>query len=177
MELKTIRLADYQPYPKNPNLHPDHQVQELQRSLDRFGQVKNVVVWRGYLLAGHGLCDAARRRGDTELQAVDVSHWTQEEAEAFLVADNRLAEMAITDEAALLGILQAASDPTSIPGFDDDYCAQLIARLATPDLDFPEYDEDIAEEVEYLVCPNCGHRWLPRHPERGLATAPRPAQP
>ncbi len=161
MKLKTINLDDFKPYPTNPNLHPDHQVKELQKSLDRFGQVKNVVVWHDYLIAGHGIAEAARQQGITELQAVDVSHWTQEEAEAFMVADNRLAEMAITDEDALLNILQASSDPTSIPGFDDDYYAQLIARLSLTDVNFSEYDESIAEEVEYLVCPKCGYRWLP----------------
>lgn len=161
MKLKTIKLTDYQPYPKNPNLHPDYQVKELQRSLEKFGQVKNVVVWRGYLIAGHGIAEAARRQGITELQAVDVSHWTQEQAEAFLVADNRLSEMAITDEDALLSILQASSDPTDIPGFDDDYYAQLIARLSLADVNFPEFDEAVAQEVNYLVCPKCGHRWLP----------------
>ena len=157
MELKTIRLADYQPYPKNPNLHPDHQIQELVRSLGIFGQVKNIVVWQGYLLAGHGVVEAARQRGDTELQAVDVSHWTQEQAEAFLVADNRLAELAIMDEDGLLAVLQSASDPTAIPGIDEDYYAQLIARLSLPDVDFPEFDENV--EVEYLECPKCGYKW------------------
>ena len=159
MELKTIKLADYQPYPTNPNLHPNRQVKALQQSLDRFGQVKNVVVWQGCLIAGHGIAEAARQRGDIELKAVDVSHWTQEQAEAFMVADNRLSEMAITDEDALLNVLQASSDPASIPGFDDDHYAQLIARLAMPDAAFPEYDENL--EVEYLVCPKCGHKWLP----------------
>jgi len=27
------------------------------------------------------------------------------------------------------------------------------------DIEFPEYDESIADEVEYLECPECGHKW------------------
>ena len=26
-------------------------------------------------------------------------------------------------------------------------------------IDFKEYDEDIENEVEYLTCPECGHKW------------------
>lgn len=27
------------------------------------------------------------------------------------------------------------------------------------DIDFPEYDESIADEVEWIECPECGHKW------------------
>ena len=27
------------------------------------------------------------------------------------------------------------------------------------DVEFKEYDESIADEVEYLTCPECGHKW------------------
>ena len=33
-----------------------------------------------------------------------------------------------------------------------------LVGWAVPD-EFPEYDESVADEVEYLECPECGHKW------------------
>lgn len=52
---QTIRLAEYQGHERNYNRHPDGQVKRLMASLRQFGQVRSVVVWRGRLLAGHGV--------------------------------------------------------------------------------------------------------------------------
>lgn len=42
---------------------------------------------------------------------------------------------------------------------------QMLAELAQtagvvpPDVEFKEYDESVADEVEYITCPECGHKW------------------
>ena len=51
----TVRLSDYKPHPRNYNRHPDSQIQRIAKSLDKFGQVRSIVVWRDYVLAGHGV--------------------------------------------------------------------------------------------------------------------------
>ena len=30
---------------------------------------------------------------------------------------------------------------------------------AAPDIEFKEYDESTADDVQYCECPNCGHRF------------------
>ena len=50
-----IRLADYAPHPRNYNQHPPEQIEKLAASLRAFGQVRSVVVWRRWFLAGTGL--------------------------------------------------------------------------------------------------------------------------
>lgn len=125
MDLITINLDDYQPHPQNPNGHPDKQLGELERSLDDFGQFKNVVIWRGYYLAGHGLVEAARRKGLTTLEAVDMSHLSEDKALALMVADNRLPELAVMDDGGLAEILKIFDEPLDIPGIDDDFLKNL----------------------------------------------------
>lgn len=125
MKLKTIKLSDYKDHPKNPNTHPDGQVGELVSSLDQFSQVKNIVIWKGFYLAGHGMARAAREKGLKTLKAVDVSDWTESKAVAFMVADNRLPELSIMDDGALKDILDGFEDPLSIPGVDDDFFEAL----------------------------------------------------
>lgn len=55
-----VRIADYQPHPRNYNGHPARQIEAIAASLRKFGQPRPVAVWRGYYLAGHGVVAAAR---------------------------------------------------------------------------------------------------------------------
>lgn len=95
MNLKTVTIADLKPHPKNPNTHPGKQIDALGESLDEFDQVKNVVIWNGTILAGHALVTAAIKSGRLTLEAVDVSHWDEAKATAFMLADIRLPDNGI----------------------------------------------------------------------------------
>ena len=80
MNLKTVTIADLKPHPDNPNTHPTKQIDALGDSLDEFDQVKNVVTWRGLMLACHAVREAAIKSGRLTLDAVDVSHWDEAKA-------------------------------------------------------------------------------------------------
>ena len=56
-------LAALKPHPQNYNRHSEAQIKRLMESLDRFGQPKEIVIWNGLIIAGHGLVEAARRLG------------------------------------------------------------------------------------------------------------------
>lgn len=159
MKLVTIKLDKYKPHPKNPNTHPDTQLVELGRSLEQYGQFKNVVVWNGYYLAGHGLVEAAKRNGLNELEAVDVSHLSEQHAVSLMVADNRLPELSIIDDDVLAEVFAYLDDPLDVPGIDDTY----LDALLEPEMPTVVEDEppvDMAEELaeEYNVKP--GQLWL-----------------
>lgn len=154
MNLKTVTIADLKPHPDNPNTHPAKQVDALAESLDEFTQVKNVVIWRGMMLAGHALREAALKSGRLTLDAVDVSHWPEEKATAFMLADIRLPDMAIIDESVMAETLRAIEQPLDIPGFDEDFLDLLQLNIT-----FPEYDEKVEDEVKYIECPHCGERF------------------
>ncbi len=146
MKTKTITLTDYKPYPTNPNTHNDYQIGELAKSLDQFEQVKNVVVWKDFFIAGHGLRQAAMASGLTELEAVDVSHWDREKAEKFMIADNRLPELAAIDFETMGLVLDGFDDPMDIPGIDEEWL-----ELNLPDLlggDDNGQGEDTEPEID-----------------------------
>jgi hypothetical protein len=123
MNLKTVTIANLKPHPQNPNTHPAKQISALGDSLDEFDQVKNVVIWNRTILAGHGVIEAAIKSGRLTLDAVDVSHWPEDKATAFMLADIRTPGMAIVDEGALVEALRAIDAPLDIPGFDEDFLA------------------------------------------------------
>jgi hypothetical protein len=160
MNLKTVTVKDLKPHPDNPNTHPEKQIDALGGSLDEFDQVKNVVIWNGTILAGHALVTAAMKTGRLTLEAVDVSHWPEDKATAFMLADIRLPDMAIVDEAAMAEALRAIDAPLDIPGFDEDFLKTIrFDENWRNDVDFQEYDESVEGEVKYIECPHCGEKF------------------
>lgn len=158
-----IDIADYKPHPRNYNEHPDPQVGEIAESLRVFGQVKPVVVWREWYIAGHGVVLGAQRLGWAQLKAERLpADWPEYKALAYLAADNELARGA---SANLLGLAQLAQEIRQedealarLAAGGEDGLRRLAELVAGPDApeDFPEYDDDI--ETQYC-CPKCGYEW------------------
>lgn len=125
MKLKTVNISDLKPHKSNPNTHPIEQLNELQNSLEQFDQVKNIVVWQDKVIAGCGLLEAAKKQGRSQIEVQDVSDWPEEKAIKFMIADNRLAEIAIMDDDILAGLLKDLGDPLDVPGIDEAFLDEL----------------------------------------------------
>lgn len=116
-----IALADFQAHPRNYNEHPEAQIAELAESLKLFGQPKPVVVWKGYIVAGHGVFLAAQRLKWAELDARRLPDgWPEYKVTAYLAADNELARGASPN---LLGLAQLAQEIRQ----EDEAMARLAA--------------------------------------------------
>jgi len=126
MKIQTVDILSLKPHPKNPNRHPQEQLDELQKSLDQFDQVKNIVVWKKQVIAGNGLLVAAIKQGRKQIEIHDVSDWPEERALKFMIADNRLPELGIMDDDMLAEMLRELKDPLDIPGIDEDFMDSLI---------------------------------------------------
>jgi len=125
MKIKTVKISSLKQHPKNCNQHPKEQLQEPQNSLDQFDQVKNIVVWKNKVIAGCGLLEAIKLQNREEIEVVDVSDWDEKKAISFMVADNRLAELAVMDDDLLADLLKDFDDPLDIPGIDEEYIDSL----------------------------------------------------
>lgn len=156
MKLKTTKISDLTPHSKNANRHPEEQLTELESSLEQFEQVKNIVAWNGKVIAGCGLLEAAKRQGKDVIEVQDVSHWPEKKALAYMIADNRLPELAIMDDDLLSGLLSDFDEPLDIPGVDENFLDEL---------DFGDDNEggntdpdSVPEVVEPVV--KSGELWL-----------------
>ena len=122
-------IAALTPHPRNYRRHPEHQLAILRESLRVHGQQKPVVITPdGTILAGHGLVEAARAEGWTEIacHVYDGSY-----PEAFLAIDNRSGDLAEDDEEALSQLLRDldAQDQLSAAGWESDDLNDLLLRL------------------------------------------------
>jgi hypothetical protein len=96
------------PHPRNPNRHPAEQIALLAKNIRALGWRHPVIVSRlsGYIVAGHARIEAARL---LNINAVPVDYQpfaNTEEETAYLIADNRIAELAERDNAVLKDLLQ-----------------------------------------------------------------------
>mgnify|MGYP002622116113 CR=1 FL=1 len=109
--LERAPLAALKPYPSNARTHSKRQIEQIARSIERFGFVNPVLVSDDLeIVAGHGRVAAAKQLGLTEAPIVKLSHLSAAERRAYVIADNRLAELAGWDRDTLAIELQALTE-------------------------------------------------------------------
>ena len=90
MEIKTVKISELRPHPKNPRVHPDSAIEKLERSIKEFGWTNPILVSAdGYVIAGHARLKAAEKAGISEVPVIYLP-LEGAKAEAYLIADNRL---------------------------------------------------------------------------------------
>jgi DNA modification methylase len=96
--------------PNNPRVHSPKQLAQIARSIETFGfNVPVLIDAEDRVVAGHGRILASRRLGLHQVPVIRLEHLSEEQARAFLIADNRLAENATWDEQLLAEQLRALS--------------------------------------------------------------------
>src|SRR5262249_4377081 len=86
--------ASLSPAPRNARQHSRRQVSQLCASIRQFAFLVPILVdQRCSVLAGHGRLAAAHKLGLNQLPVGRIAHLTAEQKRAYLLADNRLAEL------------------------------------------------------------------------------------
>ena len=90
------------PDPRNARIHSARQVARIADSIAAFGFNAPILIdGKGGVLAGHGRLLAARRLGLREVPTITLDHLSEAQARAFMLADNRLGELASWDDGRL----------------------------------------------------------------------------
>ena len=116
-------------YPKNSRTHSADQVAAVARSIRAYGFTNPILVHGTTIIAGHGRMMAARQIGLATVPAIRLDHLTEAEARAYVIADNRLAELAGWDEAILaeeLRALQGEGFDLSLTGWEGKELDELL---------------------------------------------------
>lgn len=103
------------PYDRNARTHSPEQVAKIAASLAEFGFVNPVLVDSADgIIAGHGRMMAARSLGLTDVPVIVLDHLTDAQRRAYILADNKLAELAGWD----VELLSAELLALDTDGFD-----------------------------------------------------------
>lgn len=108
--MEKIEISKLVPYARNSRVHDPKQVRAIARSIKAFGFNNPVLIDEGnVVIAGHGRLEAAKQLGLKEVPVVRLTHLSEREKKAYVIADNRLAERASWDEKLLKLELQELS--------------------------------------------------------------------
>jgi len=175
--LKDGHLHDFRPAKANPNSHTQRGLDMLANAVSEDGWVAPLTVAAdGESLDGAARLEvAADKFGDDVLVIehdgarpvvmvrTDIPNAETEVAKRIIYRANRIAEVDLSwDGQQIAADLEAGLDLE--PLFKGDEIAAILEEAADgmmgEDLpEFPEYDESIADTVEYITCEKCGHRW------------------
>ncbi|MDX8354523.1 DNA methyltransferase [Cognatiyoonia sp. IB215182] len=109
--LRYVHPASLTPYGNNARTHSEAQIKQIEESIKRFGFTNPVLVSDdGEIIAGHGRVRAASALGLSEVPTLALSHLTEAERRAYVIADNKLAENAGWDAEILSIELQALNE-------------------------------------------------------------------
>jgi ParB-like chromosome segregation protein Spo0J len=104
------RTEVLRPHSANLRSHSPKQIHELARSIATFGFNAPILVDPTLrIIAGHGRLLAARDLGWLEVPTILLAHLSEAKARAFMIADNRLAEGAVWNNALMLEQLRELS--------------------------------------------------------------------
>lgn len=85
-------VASLRPYSRNARTHSKKQVKQIAASLERFGFTNPVLISDdGEIVAGHGRVEAAKLLKWKTVPTITLSHLSETERRAYVLADNKLA--------------------------------------------------------------------------------------
>jgi ParB-like chromosome segregation protein Spo0J len=152
-------VEDLLAHPRNARLHPKSQQDALRGLLTEVGVVQNVLVNKRtqHVIDGHLRISLALRDGQP---TVPVTWVDLDEQEEFLILASldAVGAAAAYDREKLDDLLHEVSTGSADVQTLLDNLAQHVGVIP-PNVDFKEFDESIADTVEYCECPSCGHKW------------------
>jgi DNA modification methylase len=111
MKNEDLLIRDLRPYPSNARTHSKRQIRQIARSIQRFGFCNPVLIDdNNQIIAGHGRVEAAKLLGMESVPTRRLSHLSEADKRAYILADNQLAAKAGWDKELLAIELQGLID-------------------------------------------------------------------
>lgn len=158
LKIEKVKCDSLEVDPKNARKHSERNINVIASSLESFGQRRPLVVWGDTVIAGNGTLEAAKGLGWTDVFITRVpSDWTEEQARAYALADNRSSELGDWDSELLASQLIALADTgfeIEDIGFsmnldDDNYDPSSFLDDIDPGV--PSTDSDFGEKDKYSL--------------------------
>lgn len=155
--IEHLPIGSLLPYARNSRTHSPEQIGKVADSIRRFGFTNPVLIRGAGIVAGHGRVMAARQLGMEAVPVIRLDHLTEDEARAYVIADNKLAELAGWDDDLLaleLRDLQDHDFDLALTGFSDDELKELL--FVEPEA---KSDADAAPAVQEVAISKLGDIW------------------
>lgn len=161
-EIKQVKIESLIPYARNARTHDDAQVAQIAASIKEFGFTNPVLIdGDNGIIAGHGRVLAARKLGLDEVPCIELSHLSETQKRAYIIADNKIALNSGWDDELLaleLTELDELDFDLDLTGFDEDELS-VAMKLGVDFEAGTEEDQGKLDELNPIICPSCGHEF------------------
>jgi len=135
LKIEYRKVSELLPYARNARTHSDEQVSQLAASIKEFGFNNPVAIDAdGMILCGHGRVMAAQKLHMAEVPTVCLSHLSDTQVKAYILADNKLALNAGWDNDMLKVELEDLKDldfDLNLTGFSDEELKDILVEDPT----------------------------------------------
>jgi hypothetical protein len=146
------------PYASNARTHSAAQIAQIATSIREFGFTNPVLVdGEQGIIAGHGRVLAARELGMDQIPTIELAYLSETQRQAYIIADNKLAENAGWDQEMLrleLGDLKSLGFDLTLTGFDD---VELGAMLEDRSSATGDGASKLHDGLSYQIIIECDH--------------------
>jgi hypothetical protein len=143
------------PYARNARKHDAAQIAKIAGSIKEFGFTNPVLIDKdGGIIAGHGRVLAAQKLGMEKVPCIILGHLTETQKRAYILADNRLAEIGGGWDMELLKLefedLAALDIDLNALGFGDEFTEAFeVEETGMPEL--AEGDKQPFQQMTFTV--------------------------
>lgn len=152
IEVKMFKTSEIKPYKNNPR-NNDDAVNSVMESIKQFGfKVPIVIDKNNVVVAGHARLKAALKLELDEVPCIVADDLTEEQINAFRLADNKVSEFATWD----FELLDIELDNIAIDMTNFGFLNKNSIELDINDDDFISDTEITKNKTKKIVCPHCG---------------------
>jgi hypothetical protein len=170
-ERKEVDISILKTPEHNTRIHPEKQINEIRRSLKKWGQYRDAVIDnKNLILAGNGLIEAMRAEGFKTAWVVMVTGISEKDKVKLMLADNKTAGLGIDNLNNIELLIQELAGDFDIPGFDDEVLASINAASEEISEALEDYGKATEENIRDIEA-NAGANDEPPE-ESGGAAAP-----
>ena len=151
MKQLTMKLKDLVRPKRNIRIHTEKQLEEFERSVRMFGQIRPIVVdENNVILAGNGLYETLLRMDKEDALVYKYEDLTEAQKKKLMIADNKIFSLGIENLDTLNEFLEELDGDLDIPGFDEDILKQMVADADEITEKISEYGTLDEEEVRKI---------------------------
>ena len=131
LKIEYVDINSIKPYEKNAKQHPAEQIEQIKKSIEKFGMDDPIGVWNNTIVEGHGRLIACKELGMTEVPIIRLDHLTDEERKAYTLAHNKLTMNSDFDIDMLNDELMNSFDSIDMSdfGFDLDFADDVVEEI------------------------------------------------
>ena len=145
------RVDELIPYARNAKQHSESQVAQIAASIKEFGFTNPILTDADNgIIAGHGRLMAAQKLGFDKVPTIELAHLSETQKRAYILADNKLAELAGWDNDMLsINFAELSNDgfDLSLTGFSDEEIDAITPQQVNDGLTDPDETPEVTEKV------------------------------